>query len=391
MSVDSYADVVVVGGGPAGSYCAKELALRGFNTLLLEEHETVASKVLCTGIIGINAFEEFPLPVHTVVGALGQMKAISRYGTELPYTPQQPIAYVVDKGAFNSALANQAGAAGALLHTSTRAHDLFIDDAGVHLHALVRREQPLKVHARLVVLACGVQYRLAKNLGLGTPWEFLQGAQTDVPRTLTQWTEVHLNKLFSREAFAWLVPLQNGYTRVGVMCAHNARGALMRFLDSVAPPWREWKDIHIASKPIAQMPLPRSYAERVLVIGEAAGQVKATTGGGIYYGLLAARLAAETISRAFGTGCFAATTLQAYERAWRSLLADELALGLSFRRLYGWLGDRQMDGILHYIARNELKDLIRRQANFDWHRDLILDLRKQLPLGGLGLNTLFSF
>jgi flavin-dependent dehydrogenase len=81
------------------------------------------------------------------------------------------------------------------------------------------------------------------------------------------------------------------------------------------------------------MPRRQSHAERVLVIGEAAGQVKATTGG-IYYGLLAARLAADTISQAFATGCFAAPTLQGYERAWRSLLADELALGLSFRRLY---------------------------------------------------------
>ncbi|HSF30550.1 MAG TPA: NAD(P)/FAD-dependent oxidoreductase [Candidatus Tectomicrobia bacterium] len=391
MSVDAYTDVVVVGGGPAGSYCAGELAGRGFKTLLLEEHESVASKVVCTGIIGINAFEEFPLPAYTVVGTLGHMKAISRYGTELPYTPPRPIAYVVDKGAFNSALAAQANAAGALLQTSTRAHDLVIDDVGVHLHALVGAEQPLRVHARLAVLACGVQYHLTKHLGLGSPCEFLQGAQTDVPQALTQCTEVHLNKRFSREAFAWLVPLQSGHTRVGVMCARNARRALMRFLDTVAPQWREWEDIHIAAKPIAQMPLPKSYADRVLVIGEAAGQVKATTGGGIYYGLLAARLAADTISHAFSTGCFAATTLQTYERAWRSLLADELALGLSFRKLYGWIGDRQMDGILHYIARNGLKDLIRRQANFDWHRHLIVDLRKQLPLGGLGLNTLFSF
>jgi digeranylgeranylglycerophospholipid reductase len=390
MSVDAYADVVVVGAGPAGSCCARELALRGFNTLLLEEHETVASKVLCTGIIGINAFEEFPLPWETVVGTLGQMKAISRYGTELTYTPPQPLAYIVDKGAFNSALAAQANVAGALLHTSTRAHDLIIDRNGVHLHALVGGEQPLSVHARLVVLACGVQYHLTKNLGLGIPREFLQGAQTEVPQHLTQWTEVHLNKTFSREAFAWLVPLQRGNTRVGLMCAHNARGALMRFLDCVAPQWREWEDIHLDSKPIAQMPLRKSYAERVLVIGEAAGQVKATTGGGIYYGLLAARLAAETIGQAFARGCFAATTLQGYERAWRSLLADELALGLSFRKLYGWIGDRQMDGLLHYIARNGLKDLIRRKANFDWHRELIVELRKRLPLGGLGVRTLFS-
>jgi flavin-dependent dehydrogenase len=186
------------------------------------------------------------------------------------------------------------------------------------------------------------------------------------------------------------VPLHNGYTRVGLMCAQDSRGALRRFLDQLVPQWRELQDLHLASKPIAQTPLPKTYAERVLVIGEAAGQVKATTGGGIYYGLLAARLAADTISTAFATADFAAEQLWAYERAWRALLAEELSLGLAFRKLYGRLGDRQMDYVLRYIARNGLKDLIRRKANFDWHRELITELGQRLPLGGLGVRTLLS-
>jgi digeranylgeranylglycerophospholipid reductase len=390
MRVDADTDVVVVGGGPAGSCCARELALRGFKTLLLEEHETVASKVLCTGIISLNAFREFPLPRETVVGTLGCIKAVSRFGTELPYTPPQPIAYIVDKGAFNLALAAQATAAGAILSASTRVHGLAVDRDGVCLQATIGDEQPFSVRAQVVVLACGVHYHLTKHLGLGMPREFLQGAQAEVPWLLSEWTEVHLNKSFSRDAFAWLVPLQNGATRVGLMSARDARAGLTRFLDHVVPQWREHEEIQLASKPIAQMPLRQSVAERVLVIGEAAGQVKATTGGGIYYGLLAARLAAETIARAFVRGCFSAGTLQGYERGWRALLADELSLGLAFRKLYGWIGDRQVDGMLHYIARNGLKDLIRQKADFDWHRDLIGDLGKRLPLGGLGIQTLFS-
>lgn len=123
--------------------------------------------------------------------------------------------------------------------------------------------------------------------------------------------------------------------------------------------------------------------ERVLVIGEAAGQVKTTTGGGIYYGLLAARLAAETISTAFATGRFSAEQLCAYERDWKSLLDHELTLGLSFRKFYGRLGDRQMDFLLRHISRHGLNDLIQRHADFDWHRKLIMELRERLTITGM--------
>ena len=74
---------------------------------------------------------------------------------------------------------------------------------------------------------------------------------------------------------------------------------------------------------------PQQLCRGVLVIGGAAGQVKATTSGSIYDGLLAARRAAEAIGQAFAKGCGGATTLQGYERVWRSLLDDEHALELS--------------------------------------------------------------
>jgi flavin-dependent dehydrogenase len=218
----------------------------------------------------------------------------------------------------------------------------------------------------------------------------LQGAQAEVPWVWTTGTHVLLDKTVSPDAFAWVVPLQNGHTRVGVMRGRDARGALLQLLDRTVPQWRAHPDIHLASKPIAQTPLRRSYAARVLVIGEAAGQMKATTGGGIYYGLLAARLAADTIGTAFSRGCFTAQAMAPYERRWQALLAEELALGLAFRKLYGWLTERQVDGLLHVIAQHDLQDLLRQQAHFDWHRELITALGRSLPWGQLCRRLLFG-
>lgn len=390
MGLELSGDVVVIGGGPAGLSCATELAQSGFKTWLLEEHASVADKVLCTGIIGREAFQEFPLPREAIVGVLDPMQAISSHGTAISYSPPQPLAYIVDKGAFNLGLAARATTAGVHLLTSTRAQRLQVDAGQVHLQATAAGDQPLSVQAAVVVLACGVNYQFTKQLGLGAPREFLQGAQAEVPWVWTTGTEVLLQKTVSPDAFAWVVPLQNGHTRVGVMRGCDARGALLQLLDRTVPQWRAHPDIRLASKPIAQTPLRRSYAARVLVIGEAAGQVKATTGGGIYYGLLAARLAAETIGTAFARGCFTAQALGRYERRWQALLAEELALGLAFRQLYGWLTDRQVDRLLRSVACHGLTDLLHQKAQFDWHRELITALSRALPVGPLCRSLLFG-
>jgi digeranylgeranylglycerophospholipid reductase len=390
MGLEMSSDVVVVGGGPAGLSCAAELARGGFKTLLVEEHASVADHVLCTGIVGMDAFQEFPLPRESIVGRLDSITAVTSHGTALPYTTQPPLAYIVDKGAFNQGLAARATAAGASLLTSTRAQRLEIEPAQVLLHATAAEAQPLRIHAAVAVLACGVQYQLTKQLGLGVPRVFLQGAQAEVPWVWTEGTEVLLQKSVSPEAFAWVVPLHNGRTRVGVMRRHDARGALMHLLDRTVPQWRDRPEIALAAKPIAQTPLPRSYAARLLVIGEAAGQVKATTGGGIYYGLLAARLAADTLATAFARGDFTAAALSPYERRWQALLAEEMALGLAFRQLYSWLTDRQVDGLLHHLVRHGLQDLIRQQAHFDWHRALITEMSRSWPLGQRCLRLLLG-
>ena len=113
MESDVYGDVGVVGGGPAGLYCATQLARYGFKTLLFEEHASVADRVLCTGIISTDAFRELSLPREPIVGRLSSIKAISHQGTELSYACPQPLAYIVDKGAFNRALAAGSVATGA--------------------------------------------------------------------------------------------------------------------------------------------------------------------------------------------------------------------------------------------------------------------------------------
>ena len=113
-------------------------------------------------------------------------------------------------------------------------------------------------------------------------------------------------------------------------------------------------------------------ADRILVVGDAAGQVKPTTGGGIYYALLASRIAARAISKALGRGDVSEASLRSYETEWSALLSHELAVGSRLRAIGERLSDRQIERVLSAVGSNTfIKGLLNSvDASFDWHANL---------------------
>jgi flavin-dependent dehydrogenase len=120
-------------------------------------------------------------------------------------------------------------------------------------------------------------------------------------------------------------------------------------------------------------PVPKSYAHRVIAAGDAAGQVKPATGGGIFYSLLTSQLAAETLHEALREDDLSEGRLSAYEHSWKRLLGHELRIGYGARRLFERLGDSQMDYILGVLADSEAQATVRSapRNSFDWHSAVI--------------------
>ena len=124
-------------------------------------------------------------------------------------------------------------------------------------------------------------------------------------------------------------------------------------------------------------------------VGDAAGQVKPTTGGGIYFALLCGDMAANTIYRALDKGDTSHTYLKQYERSWKERLAKELRIGYYARRLYELFRDRQIDQVHRVIGANGIhQELIEStEVSFDWHGDFIVKAVGHEILGGL-INSL---
>ena len=128
---DTAVDVLIVGGGPAGLYAAARLARAGFHVVVCEEHRTVGDPVHCTGILAAESFDEFDLPREATLNALTTANFVSPSGIGVSYTALTPMATVIDRPAFDRALAQRAEQAGAELWAGLRVGQVETSTGGV--------------------------------------------------------------------------------------------------------------------------------------------------------------------------------------------------------------------------------------------------------------------
>ena len=119
--------------------------------------------------------------------------------------------------------------------------------------------------------------------------------------------------------------------------------------------------------------------DRLVAVGDAAGIVKATTGGGIYYSVLTAALAAGAILHAFKRGDFGASMLSRYDRAWQRRLGPEIRAQQQLRALAHRLDDHDIEAFFDLARTDGVMPIVRQTARFNQHRTLILALLRHPP------------
>jgi digeranylgeranylglycerophospholipid reductase len=369
-------DIIIVGAGPAGSRVAQRLSRLGYSVVVVDKNLGPGDDVCCTGILSQECLGAFGLDNGLVLRQASSARFLSPSGEYLRLCRQSPVAAIVDRSRLNVHLAEIAEASGARYLFGARVSDILVKPGGVEVILNGQAEKRV-LEAKAAVISTGFGSALPAKLGLGEIKQFVFGAQAEVATNGIDEVEVYFDQKLTPGGFAWLVPTTGGRGLVGLLTRSQADSSLENLLEALSSQGKIASSQAAPSYDVVPLkPLPRTYAERVLVVGEAAGQVKPTTGGGVYYGLLCADIAAGVLTKAFEAGDFSANVLSAYEGEWRAKLNRELVIGYWARTLLANLSNSHIDRLFRLAGKNGLPELISdgNGFSFDWHGRLLLKM-----------------
>ncbi len=372
-------DALVAGGGPVGSHVACKLAEMGYKVLLLEQREKLGGRVCCSGIISQGCFSSFAIDNSMVLRRANSARVLSPSGRFIRLWRPENQVCIVDRAALDVAMASRAKASGVDYVLNSTVKDLEVRDDRVVVEA-TNNGRKLNLEARVVVIATGYGSRLAERLGLGKTGDFVMGAQVEVEARGTDEVEVYLGQKVAPGFFAWLVPTSPPKAIVGLLSRHTPGLYLRKLLALLKAQGKIASgEGELSYRGISLKPPTRTYTKRLIIVGDAAGQVKPTTGGGIYYGLLCAEIAAHNLRRALEKDDLSARSLASYEREWKKKLGQELSICYWARKLYERLSDRQIDRIFDIITANGIDEALLKadDLSFDWHGKAILRVMGQ--------------
>lgn len=365
-------DVVVVGAGPAGSTVARLLAQRSFRVLLLEEHPQVGQPCHCSGLVTPRTLEAAQVPAGFVQGEVRGVVAYGPKGVVLPLEAPHTKALVIDRVGLDQALAQQAQEAGAELLLGARALGIEGNGGGTLRLRLRRDGKEGEVTCRLVIGADGSRSVVARYIPVSAPEEVIYalGGEAAIEGLDPSFVHVDLDPYTFPGWFGWAIPTGNGVVRIGVGTSQRGispRLLLQHLLESL-PPLRGAKVLRLQGGviPLASWRPRPLVGNGLMLVGDAGGQAKPSSGGGIFTGIMAARWCAAVATRALERGDCSTRALAPYQQWWHTPLGREVRLAAALRLLFLGLTPNELATALRLLGHPDLSPVIREHGDIDF-------------------------
>jgi geranylgeranyl reductase family protein len=332
--------VHVIGAGPAGSVAAISALHEGHRVEISEEHSVPGFPVDCSGLVSKDGLEALSDLIDYKKYSLNPMHGaiLDFSGHRMKIDAKKPIAFVINRASFDFALASKAEAEGAKLVRNERISSQFRGDS--------------------IIGADGPNSAVASHFHFPQIRRFALTARCKVryDGENPHFIRAHLSNNVSPGFFSWLIPHNEEWAEMGtgVLLPKNPLSALHSFSKRIGIPLS--KEIRFALIPLEcrKRTSLRSDGKTVLLAGDAAGQVKSSTGGGVFFGTSCARLA--------GKYAFAP---ELYEREWKRLYNKDLRMHKFAHFVYGALPDSALNLSGRLLSFFNIEGYLEERENMD--------------------------
>jgi len=364
-------DAIVIGAGPAGLFAATEIAKRGFHVRVLEEHERVGEPDHCAGLLSRSGLARLGLrmPEGIIQNTVSGARIYSPSGNSVTIERGEREACVIDRRRFDAWLADRAIDSGVDVTTNVKATGFTREGSLVRT---IRLKDKNELRSRCFIVAEGSRCRLSGSVGLPTvekssmyPAFQYEVSGADLEGDMV---EMFYGRNVAPGFFAWIIPLGENRARVGLAARNKSRtrlDALIVHHKILARRLEGAKiDRSLGGIVLVGMPIAKLTHQNVLAVGDTAGIVKATTGGGVILGGITARIAGKTVAEALSQDAKVASIKQ-YEKQCKSMVFNELRAMYLTQRALSSLSDKGLDSIIKDAAELGLLDVVKSEGDMD--------------------------
>jgi len=207
---------------------------------------------------------------------------------------------------------------------------------------------------------------------------------------------VYLGNKVAPGFFAWIIPRNDGSAKVGLATeSGDPRDYLRTFMEKhpvASEKLKKSRTTYTSFHPIPLAgPIPKTFSDGFLVVGDAASQVKPTTGGGVIFGLTCARIAGEVAYEAVKMQDFSEAFLSRYQSRWKRLVGFDLAAMLRMRRMLNSLSDSRIDGMIDLCRKLGVDSVLEKVGDLDFQGRTLIPMIKYPGTAAVISYFLFSW
>ncbi len=365
-------DVCIIGASIAGNYLAYLLSRSGLNIAIIEEHKEIGIPLQCAGIISKKLTQLIDVPEEIILNRVKIAKIFSPSGGSIELSgDEEP--YIIDRVALDRLFYKK--------NQIKQNIEYFLDEKFKNCHYFKENNQKLIqietskriVSAKILVGCDGPISTVGKLLGIQN--NTISAIQIRIKGNFDEnKTNLYLDPQW-KELFGWIVPEGKNIYRIGLASSRNISKKFKIFLNQLNIDVRNKISQQGGIIPIGKM--NKMAFDNILLLGDSACQVKATTGGGIVMLLNASKIAATCIIRCFKENCFSKNFIKKnYEKVCARTIGKQLKINYLIRIIFENFHSDDFDDLFKIIKTTKIEKIISLYGDMDFPRSLIFKLAR---------------